>query len=587
MCEMPAFRAAVRLEELENEVRQLRSSVSNLPPSVTAVGHDRPPIHEQAERSVPNLPISVTPQPTQPVRSGERPALLSQEFPSLNVPVSTSAERCLGSLHFSPAKIDTLFHLFFNRYHVYFPFLQPAVSPDDYFNRSSLLFWVIVYTAARQYPDDPGLMAALTGPLKGLLWETISNPPHTWYIVQAISLLCMWPFPTSSLSTDITAMLVNISQTIAMQLGLHQPEAIQDFSRIKRKLNNTETSEVIRTWAACYIATQSVFTTEGMALTSSGWTVDRICDEKSPYEVPGFLKQQLLIYRFSARLGNYMSRYVPRPLNPSPTQESLSVLDLLEHEYQDLCRSMGGQLPTENEILLANTGLQLYVFYLLDSSVSTGRKIGLVRAFEIATDLIKKLQELDDATSFMKYCPASFSRATTLAALFILRLEDSSFVDILDGEKGKQAFNTALSLLRRTSMEENDLQGRTFKILTQMWSMQGRSQQSGKDPHLKLRTRLGASLLHDTIWRWRENFGGQASGTQTPHRETTNDLAVNGLLENDTAPPSLDPSGCGADLFFEDVFDGEMLSLLPLDFGDLAFDQAETSAGFNPPPQLP
>lgn len=67
-----------------------------------------------------------------------------------------------------------------------------------------------------------------------------SPPPHTWYTVQAISLISMWPFPTSSLSTDTTPMLVNIAQTITMQLGLDQPEFIQDFSRTKRKLTSVD-----------------------------------------------------------------------------------------------------------------------------------------------------------------------------------------------------------------------------------------------------------------------------------------------------------------------------------------------------------
>lgn len=145
---------------------------------------------------------------------------------------------------------------FFRNYHLFVPLLDPSVAPDDYFRLCPLLFWVIIFIASRQYADEPSLLTALAGPVKGLMWEAIANPPHTWYIVQALSLSCMWPFPTSSLSTDTTPVLVNIAQTIAMQLGLHQPEAIQDFSRTKRRLSAAETSEVVRTWSVCYIASQ-------------------------------------------------------------------------------------------------------------------------------------------------------------------------------------------------------------------------------------------------------------------------------------------------------------------------------------------
>ena len=272
-----------------------------------------------------------------------------------------------------------------------------------------------------------------------------------------------------------------------------------------------------------------------MALALSDWIIDRICDAKSTYMVPDFLRQQLLIYRFSARLSNYMSKSVPRESVWPRAHDSISALALLEQEFTDLSRSIGPSLPgkscykvedgiklrrfpAENDILLSSIGLQLYVFYLLDSSRSLARRMALARAFDMAADLISKLQKLDTASDFMKHCPASYFRATSLAALFILRLEDSNFSGILDGEKGKQAFNTALSLLRRASLEDSDLPGRTFKILAQLWTMQGRSQHSGEEPRLKLRTRLGASLLHDTMWRWRENFGGQTSASHTPSR---------------------------------------------------------------------
>lgn len=134
--------------------------------------------------------------------------------------------------------------------------LDPAMSPDEYYNRCPLLFWVIIYIASRQFTDEPNLFTGLTGPVKELLWEAIANPPHTSHTVRSMLLLCMWPFPTSSLSTDITLMLVTISQTIAMQLGLHQPEAIQDFSREKRRLGLAEASETVKTWSICYIAAQ-------------------------------------------------------------------------------------------------------------------------------------------------------------------------------------------------------------------------------------------------------------------------------------------------------------------------------------------
>ncbi|KAJ5240260.1 hypothetical protein N7468_004879 [Penicillium chermesinum] len=145
---------------------------------------------------------------------------------------------------------------YFTNYHPFTLLLDPSVSPDTYFDRSKLLFWVIIYIASRRFSDDPTLFTALTTPLKALLWQSISNPPHNWYLVQSVSLFCLWPPPTLSLSEDTTPVLVNIAQTMAMELGLHRPESIQDFSRTKRKLTPDEITEVVRTWSVCYIASQ-------------------------------------------------------------------------------------------------------------------------------------------------------------------------------------------------------------------------------------------------------------------------------------------------------------------------------------------
>lgn len=39
--------------------------------------------------------------------------------------------------------------------------------------------------------------------------------------------------------------------------------------------------------------------------------IDRICDEENIYMIPNAMKHQLLIYRFSARMTNYMSKQSP------------------------------------------------------------------------------------------------------------------------------------------------------------------------------------------------------------------------------------------------------------------------------------
>lgn len=171
----------------------------------------------------------------------------------------------------------------------------------------------------------------------------------------------------------------------------------------------------------------------------------------------------------------------------------------------------------ENKVLLNGVGLQLYVFFLLESSESDMRKRGLLHAYSIAIESISTANHLESLSGAMAVGTVYYFRVISIAAMFILKLSYSNLSPFLDLENGKRAFNSAIMLTRRISIEDNDLPGRTSTILTQLWSAQARGGQRDKEPGLKLKTRLAASLLHDSLWTWREIFGGQGgSGANTP-----------------------------------------------------------------------
>nr|XP_001397295.2 hypothetical protein ANI_1_1804134 [Aspergillus niger CBS 513.88] len=512
-----------RLEELEKEVQHLRSSVSTHPPA--AAPQSLQGILLTPSESYHADASSIVGQES----SGSRVDLVASQVPSF----------------------------FFTHYHPYVPLLDPTISPDQYYARSAVLFWSIILLASRRYTEEPGLFVSLTAPVKKLIWDTIANPPHTWHVVQAIILVCLWPFPTSSLSSDITSILLSTAQTISLRIGLHRPEAIQDFSRTKRRLMPDEMAEVARTWATCYITAQTIVTIDGQVWVSSDWMIDRLCDRDSTM-IPMSLKHQLLLSRFSARVGQFMSSHSQGPTDLPRPGEFISLLALLEREYTELASSLTSYISEENKVLLNGIGLQLYVFYLLEESDSDTRKRGLLRAYSIAISTITIINQLEALTDAMAYGPVSYFRIISIAAMFIMKLSYSNLGPFVDLETGKRSFNSAIALTRRTSIEDNDLPGRMSKILTQLWSAQVVHRgQRDKPPGLRLKTRLAASLVHDSIWMWREQFGGQPrSGTNTP-------LASSAGQEAATSFPVGIEDACPDGLTLEDVVDAELLALLP------------------------
>lgn len=145
---------------------------------------------------------------------------------------------------------------FFTFYHPFCPFLNPERSPDHYETTSPLLFWLIISVGARNYTTEPTLYNSLAGPVMRLVWSTVSEVPQSFHVVKALILLCTWPFPTSSTTTDPTFILCGVMMQIAMQIGLHRPSHAQDFSKFQIELRDADLKDRVRTWAVCNIVAQ-------------------------------------------------------------------------------------------------------------------------------------------------------------------------------------------------------------------------------------------------------------------------------------------------------------------------------------------
>ena len=143
-------------------------------------------------------------------------------------------------------------------YHPFLEILDPSLSPDSYYMRSPVLFWAIISVAARRCEDEPTLMASLSSPVTCLIWSNISNLPHSMGLIQAILLLCNWPFPTSVFSMDPSFMLISSARSAAVQMGVHRPEDMQDYLRTKRRLSRQEITEAVKVWSAIYIIAQEL-----------------------------------------------------------------------------------------------------------------------------------------------------------------------------------------------------------------------------------------------------------------------------------------------------------------------------------------
>jgi transcriptional regulatory protein LEU3 len=77
--------------------------------------------------------------------------------------------------------------------------------------------------ASRRYREDITLMHALSDRVMKHIWAEIPNPPYKVSTFQALVILCIWPFPTTTTNKSVSVTLSSIAIGASMQLGLYMP----------------------------------------------------------------------------------------------------------------------------------------------------------------------------------------------------------------------------------------------------------------------------------------------------------------------------------------------------------------------------
>lgn len=232
--------------------------------------------------------------------------------------------------------------------------------------------------------------------------------------------------------------------------------------------------------------------------------------------------------------------------------------------------------------MLSCSSLQLRAFYFFEQPEL--RQLGILKAYSTALSLINMTQNATDMFGFMLYSPSHFAHELLLGAVIVLKVLYSKFSTFVDFAEGKRAFNYAVSLLRKASIEDNDLNGRSSKILAQLWGAYNAHASRAKtthEPSLRLRTRSSASVMHDELWAWRERFSKQSGSTQSSAPPRPPIFAPTPTSASGSSPEIItvpNPGAMGSGLMMDNDFsldfdfdylgggwDVNIASLLPID----------------------
>ena len=523
--------------EMEKEIERLRRQVQTAKSQGFSVPEeDDDIIHSQLQSPVVNSQYSHTRNPSLMGSDEAVSSLLHlKRGGSYHLP---RIVRELEDFRITEDDESQLFQDFFNFYHPFLPFLNRDQTPQQYYQQYPLLYWSIIAVASRRYVQDPTFLTKLSGPLTRLLWNTVGEVPQSYYAVKALCLLCTWPLPTSTSSSDPTHILGGVLMKTATGIGLHRPNHINDFSRVQIELNSESLHDRIKTWAVCNIVAQTIGTGYGQpASTLYDWTLTIRPGDSGPFSLGPELEARLQIERFCDKVSKEMYSNASDPRGVAGDEHRAMLMRVYRREYGELHAAVLSRSVSPTTTLhLKAAGLHLRLAGFFDSSATPSYLDDLMGLWRATCSFLDYILDGDGGSQtnnqyqyqfqnqyLLKYATNYIQQMLVAAGFALLKLLRSFFAKTIDFERGRDLFHKTIRAIRTTSVVQNDLHWRLAELMVQIWN--GARNDGGAFPgdsvsgdidnslQLKVRCRHSMSLVFDSIWHWREEYQARGRGS--------------------------------------------------------------------------
>ncbi|KZT70052.1 hypothetical protein DAEQUDRAFT_765076 [Daedalea quercina L-15889] len=251
----------------------------------------------KALRATPNslgeTALGERPSTRKAISAGEPSAVDASATASFFLPYYTAIDfnnfKCPPILScglFGPAEVTALFRLYFDKFDLSFPLLDPVLHTPQYvLSKSSLLFTTILYVASREWTHRPKLHELARAHAAGSVKEAVKEGYKTIETCQALVLLSLFPAPHTSSVDSRASMFMGVAVRIAQDLRLDEqpPADLPERERLNR----------LRTWFQVVAADSSNSIQKGRpsmlnrnnftALMSDVWY--RCSPLNSPYDI--------------------------------------------------------------------------------------------------------------------------------------------------------------------------------------------------------------------------------------------------------------------------------------------------------------
>lgn len=466
--------------------------------------------------------------------------------------------KSLGDIHMSSTDIAELFQEFVTKYHPFLPVVDVSKGAERIYTLSPCLFWVIMLIGLRRRFGATDLMIRLSSLVKSILAEITISPIIRYtpseadepvlnvasvYSVQAFLLYTFWPPLTSSLSADTSWNTIGTAMFQAIRVGLNCAEFSKEYVTANSELIN----EQVRTWVCCNVVSQIIASSFGFpAYVSFDHTVVNAArenqDSHKHHLIPSAIKQMAQIAHFEYQVISTMNSNPASKLGMVASEQKQPLLQVLNQQLTQLEANLkDSKIDSIRKFLLLVAKVHLLTYYFTDSLSSLKQdftdvrlmslseiesnfetKRGLVRVYNAAIDLLNHSTSMwQRDPTIIKYFPGVFVLNIWQSACIISKLAHSSLSAVLDRDRGKKAYQDAVSLTFNASVLKHDMAYRSSAIMKSIWSMFANMHadwQKGKDSQeekvandfnlgISIKSRMSVSVFFDCLYILREKCG--------------------------------------------------------------------------------
>jgi hypothetical protein len=419
-----------------------------------------------------------------------------------------------ANFQLTTAQVTQCFRTFFLQCHPWLDFSIPT-SPEVVYAKNPLLFWVICAVSS-----STNTMLKLQPGIQAMIGKVVVNPPRSVETVQALLILCMWPFPFYSTLDDPSFVYCGIATQIALQIGLHRPGLSQEFSKRKEVL---EIDDHVRngTWMACYIVSQTQTARLGLRhpIQADFAFLHHIL------ETPEYSNTSLVglchLSRFTAQFTSIIGADAQNQSGLLEPYARIGMVKYFKKELETLQKTHFPKMSQVIELSFLTSRLQLLSFVLHDDIPQSPDIIELFYQAELdASALILTASERN-----LSRCPFHLARSMLYAALVLIKIVASPYA------QQPQVIFDQITLASRTLSTAikvpNDHAERWSRHLQQLIAIRDFKRTPS------VRSRMSASLVYDTIRVLKEHLDATSPAPAPEFPVWMNPETTAGLIDLD------------------------------------------------------